>query len=137
MSVDDRQLEQLARRLGARAGAELDVDEAARAIVERLKNDAETVVWWRRKPRLSIVAAAAIVTLAIGILADNGGNIPSEAELSLMPMPLGLQALSDDELEEVFDSLSFEASVSELAVAGVGDMTVGQLEELLQTMMED
>ena len=71
------------------------------------------------------------------IIADNGGNYPSEADLDLAPMPLELQALSDDELEEVFDSLSFEAPVSELAVASLEDMSVGQLEELLQTMMED
>ena len=137
MSVDDQQLEQLARRLGARAGGQLDVDATARAVVERLKSEPERVVWWRRMPQLSVVAAAAVIVLAIGIIADNGGNNSREAELNLAPMPLELQALSDDELEEVFDSLSFEAPVSELAVASLEDMSVGQLEELLQTMMED
>ena len=88
-------------------------------------------------PQLSAVAAAAVIVLAIGILVDNGGNNPSEADSNLAPMPLELQALSDDELEEVFDSLSFEAPVSELAVANLEDMSLGQLEELLQTMMED
>ena len=137
MSVDDQQLERLARRLGERAVGQLDVDATAKAVVERLKSEPERVVWWRRMPQLSAVAAAAVIVLAIGILVDNGGNNPSEADSNLAPMPLELQALSDDELEEVFDSLSFEAPVSELAVANLEDMSLGQLEELLQTMMED
>ena len=137
MSMDDQQLEQLARRLGARAAGRLDVDETARAVVARLKSEPERVVWWRRKPQLSVLAAAAVIVLAIGIFSDNGGDNSSDADLALASMPLVLQALSDDELAEVFDSLSFEAPVSELAVASLEEMSVGQLEELLQTMMED
>ncbi len=137
MSMDDQQLEQLARRLGSRAAERLDADETAKAVVERLKSEPVRLVWWRRAPRLSMMAAAAVIVLAIGILADNGGSNPGGADVSVVPTPLELQALSDDELAEVFDSLSFEAPVSELAVSSLEDMSVGQLEELLQTMMED
>ena len=34
MSMDDQQLEQLARRLGSRAVEKLDVDETAMAVIE-------------------------------------------------------------------------------------------------------
>jgi anti-sigma-K factor RskA len=137
MSVDDQQLEQLARSLGAKAVAHLDVDETARVVVERLKSEPQSVVWWRRKPQLSAVAAAAVLVLAIGILADTYGHKGGGAELEHDQAPLELQALYDDELEEVLDSLLFEAPVAELAVASLEDMSIGQLEELLQTMMED
>ena len=137
MSMDDQQLEQLARRLGSRAAEKLDVDETAMAVVERLKSEPVRLVWWRRAPRLSMMAAAAVIVLAIGILADDGGGDPSATDLNVEPTPLELQALSDYELEEVFDSLSFEAPVSELAAVSLEDLSVGQLEELLQTMMED
>ena len=137
MSMDDQQLEQLARRLGSRAVEKLDVDETAMAVIERLKSEPVRLVWWRRAPRLSMMAAAAVIVLAIGILTDDGGSNPSAADLNGVPTPLELQALSDYELEEVFDSLSFEAPVSELAAASLEDLSVGQLEELLQTMMED
>ena len=137
MSMDDQQLEQLARRLGSRAVEKLDVDETAMAVIERLKSEPVRLVWWRRAPRLSMMAAAAVIVLAIGILADGGGSDPSATDLNVEPTPLELQALSDYELEEVFDSLSFEAPVSELAAASLEDLSVGQLEELLQTMMED
>ncbi|MFC1640209.1 hypothetical protein ACFL3B_05540 [Gemmatimonadota bacterium] len=137
MSVDDQQLEQLARRLGARAVERLDLDETANAVVARLQSETGRTMWWRRKPQLSVLAAAAVLVLAIGILVETGGNSPSESDLNLASLPLELQALSDDELEEVFDSLSFEAPVSELTVASLEDLNVRQLEELLQTMMED
>lgn len=136
MSVDDQQLEQLAKRLGATAAARLDVDETARAVVERLKCEPEKVVWWRRMPMLSAVAAAAVIVLAVGILSDTREG-SGKVDSGMTQMPVELRALSFDELEEVFDSLTFEAPVSELAVVGLEDMNVGQLEELLQTMMEE
>ena len=40
-------------------------------------------------------------------------------------------------LVEVFDSLRLEAPISEIAAVGLDDMNMGQLEELLQTMMEE
>lgn len=137
MSIDDQQLEQLARRLGSRAVEKLDFDETARSVVERLKSEPEPVVWWRRAPRLSLMAAAAVLVMAIGIFANGGGDNASTEEQNSVPTLLELQALSDEELEEVYDSLWFEAPVSELVAASLDDMTVGQLEELLQTMMED
>ena len=137
MSVDEQQLEQMARRLGVEAAERLDVDQTARVIVERLKNESERVVWWRRIPQLKVVAAVAVLVLAIGLLADNSGDSPSDADLSVLALPLELQALSDTELDEVFDSLSFKAPVSELVLASLEDMSVGELEQLLQTMMED
>ena len=137
MTVDDQQLEQLARNLGARAEERLDVDDTARAVVARLKSEHERVVWRRRVPQLSVLAVAAVLFLVVGLLFDDGGEGPVDSGLDLAAMPIELQALSYDELEEVFDSLSFEAPVSELAVANLEDMSIGQLEELLQTMMEE
>ncbi len=137
MSVNDRQLEDLAKHLGDEAGARLDVNEVAGAVVERLRVEREEVVWWRRQiPVLGAVAAAAVMVLAIGVLAGNSEG-PNGNALDFSPTSVELQALSVDELEEVFDSLSFEAPVFELAAASLEDMSVGQLEELLQTMMED
>jgi hypothetical protein len=137
MSLNDQQLEELAKRLGASAGMRLDLGQTASAVVERLKSEPETVVWWRRQmPVFGAVAAAAVMVLAIGILAHDSEN-KSSMELDLVLTPVELQALSIDELKEVFDSLSFEAPVYELAVASLDDMSIGQLEELLQTMMED
>ena len=136
MNLDDQQLEQLAKHLGASAAAHLDVDETARAVVERLKSAPERFVWWRRMPMVQAMAAAAVIVLIVGILAD-GRDSHTALDLDLTHTPSELQALSFDELGEVFDTLTFEAPVSELSVAGLDNMSVGQLEELLQTMMEE
>ena len=135
--MNDQQLEQIAKRLGARAGDRIDVDQTAISVGARLKREPERERWWRRHvPVFGAVAAAAVMVLSIGILSDSGESRFGEGQ-GLALAPFGLQALSDDELEEVFDSLAFDAPVSELAAAGLEDMSVGQLEELLQTMMED
>ena len=135
--MNDRQLEQVARRLGARAGDRVDVDQTATSVVARLKREPEREKWWRRHmPVLGAVAAAAVMVLWIGILSDSGEARFVEGQ-GLALAQFGLQAMSDEELEEVFDSLVFDAPVSELATAGLEEMSVGQLEELLQTMMED
>jgi hypothetical protein len=136
MSIEDRQLEQLAKRLGASAEENLDVDAVASSVVERLKSSSEHRVWWRRTPVLSAFAAAAALVVAVGILSDNGGNAAPIAS-DMVVTPTELEALSFDELAEVFDTLSFDAPVSELALVGLDDMSVGQLQELLQTMMEE
>ena len=137
MTVDDRQLEGLAKDLGAAAGDRLDVNRTARAVMSRLKAEPERVVWWRRQmPVFQAVAAAAMVVLAIGLLSESGPR-SGEAELHMAYAPLALEAFSEDELTEVYDSLSFEAPIYELTAAGLDDMSVGQLEELLETMMED
>lgn len=137
MSMDDGQLERTAKRLGATAAARLDVDRTARVVVERLRLEPEHAVWWRRTPVLSAVAAAAVIVMAVGILIDSRREHRSGSEQALAFAPIELQALSDDELEEVYDSLAFEAPVSELIVASLEEMSVGQLEELLRTMMEE
>ncbi len=136
MSLDDQQLERLAGRLGTRAEARLDPERVAEGVVERLRCAPSPVVWWRRMPALSALAAAAVLVLAIGIVADNTQDV-GDVDLAFAETPAELQELSVDELAEVYDSLSFSAPVYEFTNAGLEDLSVGQLEELLRTMMED
>jgi predicted NBD/HSP70 family sugar kinase len=135
MTIDERQLEELARRLGARAGEKLDVDRTAREVVARLEREPARVVWWRRMPALQAVAAAAVVVLAVGVLTMGGGG-NGVVDERLLPAPYTLQDLSVDELEEVFDSLIFEAPAFEVASATLEELSVEELEELLR-IMED
>ncbi len=137
MSLNDRQLEELAERLGETAAARLDADAVANNIIKRLEVEPKIDSWWKRQmPTYGAFAAAAVLVLALGILSEERtGRDAISPDLELAT--LELQALSVDELEEVFDSLSFDAPVYELAAVGLDDMSVGQLEELLQTMMED
>jgi hypothetical protein len=79
------------------------------------------------------LAAAAVLIITAGVLVSgqlNGGP----GGTVLLPAPTELASLSEDELEEVYDSLAAEAPLFELADAGLYDLTEGELEELLELL---
>jgi len=131
--MDERQIEQLAKGLGATAAAKLDVEQTARAVLRRVKEKPVAVKWWRRMPVLQSAAAAAVVLLAAGVLVI-GQLANSGDEVAVLPAFTELHALSDDELVQVYDSLTADAPVYELSAANLQDLNEGQLEELLARM---
>ena len=130
--MDEKRLHQLTSRLGADAAERLDVEATARAVVERLRTEPVRVPWWRQV-RVLQSAAAAVVILAAGLLVfDRSGD-----EIALLGdevIPVAIESLSADELEEVVDSLFFEAPVYEQVAIGLQDLDESQLVELLQLM---
>jgi hypothetical protein len=131
--MDERQLERLARRLGSQAADNLDVERVARSVVQRLRTEPAPVVWWRRIPRLQAVAAAAVIVLTAGVVTVSQ-IVGDRNEIGDLPSLAELQALTTDELEEVFDSLVIDAPVFEYTDYGLHDMNEGQLQELLQRL---
>jgi hypothetical protein len=133
MAIDEREIEQLARRLGARAAGGIDVERTAGAVLQRVKQHRAQLVWWRRVPVLQAVAAAAVIVLVLGALLVGrfGGGSGDGAEPVLLAE---LQELSTDELTEVFDSLLVEAPVYESSTLGLQDLNEEQLRELLELM---
>ena len=132
MEMDERELERVAKRLGRVAVERLDVERTAQAVVARLRVEPVPVVWWRRTRVLQATAAAAMILLTVGVLV-RGQTDRDVITLLDVAVPVELQALEVDELEEVFDSLAVDGPVYELAV-NLEDLTEGQLEELLRTM---
>jgi hypothetical protein len=133
LDVDEQRLEKLAKRLGKQAAERLDVDAAAAAVLQRVRTEPVRVAWWRRAPVLQGLAAAAVLIITAGVLVSgqlNGGP----GGTVLLPAPTELASLSEDELEEVYDSLAAEAPLFELADAGLYDLTEGELEELLELL---
>jgi hypothetical protein len=131
--MDERQLERLARRLGSQAADNLDVERVARSVVQRLRTEPAPVVWWRRIPRLQAVAAAAVIVLTAGVVTVSQ-IVGDRNEIGDLPSLAELQALTTDELEEVFDSLVIDTPVFEYTDYGLHDMNEGQLQELLQRL---
>jgi len=131
--MDERQLERLAQRLGTEAADNLDVERVARSVVRRLRTEPAHVVWWRRIPRLQAVAAAAVIVLTAGVVTVSR-MVGDGNEVADLPALAELQALTTDELEEVFDSLVIDAPVFEYTDYGLHDMNEGQLQELLQRL---
>ncbi len=131
--MEEPQLEKLAKRLGARAAENLDVEKAAQGVLQRLRTEPPRVVWWRRMPRLQSVAAAAVIVLTAGIVTVSQ-IVTGSGELADPPPLAELQALTSDELEQVFDSLIVDAPVYEYTGFGLQDLNEGQLQELLNRM---
>jgi hypothetical protein len=131
--MDERELERLAQRLGARAADNLDVEKVAQSVVRRLRTEPAPVVWWRRIPRLQAVAAAAAIVLVAGVVTVSRIGRDNNEVADLTPLA-ELQTLNNDELEQVFDSLVLDAPVFEYSDYGLQDMNEGQLQELLQRM---
>jgi hypothetical protein len=135
--MDDHKIEQVARRLGARAGDRLDVEAVAAGVVARLRGDrtaAPGPARLRWNATVVLRAAAAVAVLAVGGLVardalKGGGTRAAPA----VEAPI-LSSLSSDELEEVFDSLAVEAPVHEFAASGLQSLNETQLQELLQQM---
>lgn len=133
MAIDEREIEQLARRLGARAAGRIDVERTAGAVLQRVEQHRAQPVWWRRVPVLQAVAAAAVIVLVLGALLVGrfGGGSGDGAEPVLLAE---LQELSTEELTEVFDSLLVDAPVYESSTLGLQDLNEEQLRELLELM---
>lgn len=132
---DDRNLEQMARGLGASAAERVDVERVAARVVARLREDRDAGrsperLWWRTPAVLR--AAAAVLVLAAGGLVARSVLVRQGPELAAS-FP-ALAELSTAELEEVYDSLSFETPLHEVVAVGLHDLTEEQLRELLRLM---
>ena len=125
--MNDQDLETIARRLGARAAARLDVERTADAVVARLRRP---LAWWG-SPTLLRMAAAVLLTIGAGLFSYRTAvrfARTSEVE-SVVP-----GTLSTDELAQVLDSLRVEGPSPDEAAIGLPDLSADQLKELLHQL---
>lgn len=129
MTMEDRDLENAARRLGDRAASRIDADRISGAVVERLRATRLTP-WWATP----VLRVAAVVVLALGVgIFYRPGGARNGAEVAVAS-PEQLQTLSVDELQEVLDSLVVETPAPTFSNAGLADLDERQLTELLESL---
>jgi hypothetical protein len=131
--MNEKDLERIAGGLGRAAGERIDVERTARAVISRLRTreTPRMAAWWAT-PGLLKIAAAVTLTIGAGLFGYQSMNrsvTPASDSVAFGE----LQALSSDELEEVFDSLAVEAPAHQVAV-GLHDLDDEQLTQLLQRM---
>ena len=126
----EEQLVRLARQLGEREAAGVDAQKTAWAVMARLRREPARRTW-RARMRPVRLAAVASVLLAVGLgireLARPGA--PGK-----VVVPVEFAELPDDVLQEVLDSLSLDAPVSELVPVALNDLSESELTVLLETM---
>jgi hypothetical protein len=133
MTIDERDLERLARRLGEDAEARLDVDRVAARVAARL---AESGGVARVRPVWRWLAAAAGLVLVAGAGFLTFGTDGTPPGVGRPPgLTASLHDLSVPELYTVLDSLDQPAPLRLSSDASLDDLDAEQLQTLL-TMME-
>lgn len=135
MTIDDRELERVARELGRPAGDRLDVERVARGVVARLRTagEADRASAADPRPALRWLATAAAAALLVAGSVVTLRHAPPTG-LTVATTATGLYDLSSDELSEVLDSLSLHAPVSSQFTVGLDDLDADQLRDLLALM---
>ncbi len=130
--MDEHRIEQLARQLGNDRGSGVDPDATAEAVVARLRSHANRERRWTVEFKVLRAAAAIILVVGSGLVLNEARQQPSDP--SSLGVPVALEGLGTSELEQVLDSLDYEAPTSEFAAGGLNDLSEGELQELLATM---
>lgn len=132
MPPDERDLEQAAARLGARAAARMDVDAVTDRVLARLRaagprrTAAPAGRWLAAAAAVVLVAGAAFVTLRAGP--------PDAVPVRAAGLTPGLDDLSTSELVIVLDSLTVPPEHGLFGGPTLYDLDVEQLETLLARM---
>lgn len=130
--MDERRIEQLARHLGDDRGNGVDPDAMAEAVVARLRSHANRERRWTIEFKVLRAAAVIILIVGSGLVLNEARQQPSGP--SSFGVPVALEGLGTNELEQVLDSLDYEAPTSELVASGLNDLSESELQELLATM---
>ncbi len=132
MTMDERRIEQLARHLGDDRGNGVDPDAMAEAVVARLRSHANRERRWAIEFKVLRAAAVIILIVGSGLVLNEARQQPSGP--SSFGVPVALEGLGTNELEQVLDSLDYEAPTSEFVASGLNDLSESELQELLATM---
>jgi hypothetical protein len=139
-NLDDARLRRVAQQLGAAAAERLDVEATARAVLERLRQEA------RRPARLRwlapawlrpVAAAAAVAALGVaGALLRGAGHRARSGDELVAPASAELRELAPDQLRELLQAVSEPAAAGVVATQDVGleDLALPQLRDLLQSL---
>jgi len=140
-TLHDAKLQEVARRLGARAAERLDVERTAQAVVARLRTEPRAqvrVLGWIRPAWLRI-AAAVVLLVGAGVVALNVRIPPHTTPVPGATVGGELGELSGDELREVLNAVGQSGEGSEqqaLSAQDVGleDLSAPQLRALLESL---
>jgi len=102
--MNEERMEQLAKRLGARAAERLDVGQTARQVVERLREQPAPRSTWIQPAWLRIAAALVIVVGGAVLYRFTPGHRPVVSQHAAHFVADDLSGLSADDLRDVLSS---------------------------------
>ena len=137
--LHDDKLQEVARRLGARAAERLDVERTAAAVVARLRTEprAEVRVLGGIRPAWLRIAAVLLLVVGAGVVALNVRSPQLTTPVPSASAGGELSELSGDELRVVLEALG-EPGGEPQAVSpqdvGLEDLSAPQLRALLESL---
>ena len=133
--IQDQELVTAARRLGAAAVDQLDLDRTARGVVARWRAEQAR----RARPSWGSTAflrvAAALVLLVAGIETWEHRHLAQVEVAVVEPTDAGLEGLSADQLQALLPAVEQQAATETTAYdAGLEGLTSDELRSLLNSM---
>lgn len=137
--MNEQRMEQLAKRLGARAAERLDVGQTARRVVERLREQPAPRSTWIQPAWLRIAAALVIVVGGGGLVISRytPQRSPGGSQHAAHFVADDLGGLSADELRDVLSSFDEILSTDSAPVSDSTDwreLDSQQLREVLRVL---
>lgn len=138
-TLHDDKLQEVARRLGARAAERLDVERTAQAVVERLRTEprADVRVLGGIRPAWLQIAAVLLLMIGAGVVALNIRSPQLTSSLPAQSAGGELSELSGDELRILLAALE-EPGAERQGVSpqdvGLEDLSAPQLRALLESL---
>jgi len=130
-TLQDDKLQEVARRLGARAAERLDVERTAQVVVARLRTEPRAEAAWLR------IAAMLVIVVGGGVVALNVWTSPHTTPLPSASVGGELSELSGEELRVVLEALGQPGSEAQAVSAqdvGLEDLSAPQLRALLESL---
>jgi len=133
--LQDAELRAIAQGLGSRAAERLDVEAAAQAVLERLRQTPRTVHWTRRRPVWLSLAAAAVLLLGTSAVLRNVRHHATPVPGIGAPAGVDLNDLSPDQLRAVLSTFdqSWDGAASS-ADTEWEDLSAPELRSLLRSL---
>jgi len=106
-TVHDRELQEVAQRLGARAAERLDLERTAQAVVARLRAEPRRRAWaWAGLgPTWLRIAAALVIVAGAGAIARTWWHGPAPVAGVVVPLGEDLSGLTASELRDAIGAL--------------------------------
>ena len=137
-TLQDAELREVARRLGARAAERVDVERTAQAVVARLREEERAplrgAAWTWSQPVWLKIAAALVIVAGAGVVARAVRHAPSDLAAPVETVDLG--DLSVAELRELLHSVEQPGAAEPVSWQDVGleDLSPAELRTLLASL---
>ena len=138
-TLDDGKLQEVARRLGARAADRLDVERTAQAVVTRLRTEPRAdirVLGWIRPAWLRI-AAALVIVVGAGVVVRSLWHTQHTGTALVAAAGAELNDLSADQLRRVLDAVGQPGGEHETVSSqdvSLEDLSALELRALLESL---